>query len=104
MKQYIHRRTKLIVSGEEHDTFYVGNHHIYDTTVIPKEIVENGDDWVEHNPIPANLNELMNIPCLSINDIGKVFLTANRENPNNELKLDAMALVKIVQEKLEKLK
>jgi hypothetical protein len=98
--KYRHVKTGRIFSKHKIEDFYESN----DSFFIPSEIVENSNEWKVYNEIDEEIKRLQNIPCLSINDVGKVFVTANRENPNNEMGLERQGreLIKLVQEKLNK--
>jgi hypothetical protein len=101
--KYIHKKTKAIAyqSDLNPDTyvFIMPDKNMY---AIPREIIEISNDWEEYNHTPENIKQLMDVPCLSINEIAMVYKTANREHHKSEWGLDdnARKLVKMVLEKV----
>lgn len=104
--RYKHKRSGLIVWPDENllrkDKCYTNKNNDF----IPACVVEGSKEWVKVVCDIDKIKELQNIPCLSINDVGRVFVTANRlrNNSNNEYDLERQGreLLEIVKEKLNK--
>lgn len=102
--KYKHRKSNLIVTYNNDTKDYWCDHQQY---FIPKYVVEDSADWIKLCTDMEEIKKLQNIPCLSINDVARVYVTANRlrEHKNNneyDLERQGREILEIVKEKLNK--
>ena len=108
--KYKHKKSNVVVEWYAAHSQY-SNSNIDDGTTdvvwLNKDMVEDSEDWVKLCTDIEEIKKLQNIPCLSINDIAKVYITANRmrEHKNNneyDLEKQGRELLEIVKQKLNK--
>lgn len=108
--EYKHKKSNIVVKWDTCMKQYTNR---YSTKIeteavwLNKDMVEDSKDWVKLCIDIDEIKKLQNIPCLSINDVARVFVMANRlrEHKNNneyDLERQGRELLEIVKEKLNK--
>ena len=107
--KYKHKKSGIAV---EWDTCMKQYTNRYSTKIetdavwLNKDMVEDSEEWVKVTIDIEEIKQLQNIPCLSINDITKVYVTANRFNDKSSdeyaFEKQGRQLLEIVKEKLNK--
>lgn len=110
--KYKHRKSGVIVEWNQDDLQYTNINLNFnnerDIVWLNKDMVEDSADWVKLCMDIKEIKKLQNIPCLSINDIARVYVTANRfkewkgERNEYDLEKPGRELLEIVKEKLNK--
>jgi hypothetical protein len=105
--KYQHKHTKTIVDWDDSENQYTNSNvevlgYLQNTVYLDREMVEDSDDWKLYNELTEEIKNLQNIPCLSINDVARVYVTANRYNSGNQSGLEKQGreLLEIVREKV----
>lgn len=106
--KYKHKKSGLIVYPDENmldsGTICYTNEN---NDFIPACVVEDSIEWVKISIDVEKIKKLQDIPCLSINDVAKVYVTANRfrnNGSNNEYELEKQGqlLLEIVKNYIKK--
>lgn len=108
--KYKHKKSGVSVKWDNNVKQYTNRDFIKNVCEfvwLNKNMVEDSDDWIKLCTDIEEIKQLQNIPCLSINDVGRVFVTANRfrEHKNNneyDLERQGRELLEIVKQKLNK--
>lgn len=108
--KYKHRKSGIIVEWDRDNLQYtnIDFDNERDIVWLNKDMVEDSADWIKLCTDIEEIKKLQNVPCLSINDVGRVFVTANRfkewkgERNEYDLEKQGRELLEIVKEKLNK--
>jgi|LakMenE01Jun11ns_1017448.scaffolds.fasta_scaffold9622411_3 hypothetical protein len=104
--KYKHRKSGIIVWPDEsllrENMCYTNENNDF----IPACVVEDSVEWIKVSVDIDKIKTLQDIRCLSINDIAKVYVTANRlrhNGSNNEYELEKQGreLIEIVKKRME---